>query len=176
MAPSDEDLAWKMLNTGYELSGPAAVRYPRGGGRGIAYQKSDETIEIGKSKTILESESTEVVILSFGSLLDSAIEAGKEMKARVVDMRFVKPIDNNLINEISDKFKLVVTLEDNVIAGGAGSAVNEKLLELNSSSKVLNLGLPDGFIEHGDQEQQKIMNNLDGTGVRKAIEQKLKSI
>ena len=176
MAPSDEDLAWKMLNTGYELSGPAAVRYPRGSGRGIAYQKSDETIEIGKSKTILESESTEVVILSFGSLLDSAIEAGKEMKARVVDMRFVKPIDNNLINEISDKFKLVVTLEDNVIAGGAGSAVNEKLLELNSSSKVLNLGLPDGFIEHGDQEQQKIMNNLDGTGVRKAIEQKLKSI
>ena len=176
MAPSDEDLAWKMLNTGYELSGPAAVRYPRGSGRGIAYQKSEETIEIGKSKTILESESAEVVILSFGSLLDSAIEAGKEMKARVVDMRFVKPIDNNLINEISDKFKLVVTLEDNVIAGGAGSAVNEKLLELNSSSKVLNLGLPDGFIEHGDQEQQKIMNNLDGTGVRKAIEQKLKSI
>ena len=176
MAPSDEDLAWKMLNTGYELSGPAAVRYPRGSGRGIAYQKSEETIEIGRSKTILESESTEVVILSFGSLLDSAIEAGKEMKARVVDMRFVKPIDNNLINEISDKFKLVVTLEDNVIAGGAGSAVNEKLLELNSSSKVLNLGLPDGFIEHGDQEQQKIMNNLDGTGVRKAIEQKLKSI
>ena len=176
MAPSDEDLAWKMLNTGYELSGPAAVRYPRGSGRGIAYQKSEETIEIGKSKTILESESAEVVILSFGSLLDSAIEAGKEMKARVVDMRFVKPIDNNLINEISDKFKLVVTLEDNVIAGGAGSAVNEKLLELNSSSKVLNLGLPDGFIEHGDQEQQKIMNNLDSTGVRKAIEQKLKSI
>ena len=176
MAPSDEDLAWKMLNTGYELSGPAAVRYPRGSGRGIAYQKSEETIEIGKSKTILESEITEVVILSFGSLLDSAIEAGKEMKAKVVDMRFVKPIDNNLINEISDKFKLVVTLEDNVIAGGAGSAVNEKLLELNSSSKVLNLGLPDGFIEHGDQEQQKIMNNLDGTGVRKAIEQKLNSI
>ena len=176
MAPSDEDLAWKMLNTGYELSGPAAVRYPRGSGRGIAYQKSEETIEIGRSKTILESESTEVVILSFGSLLDSAIEAGEKMKARVVDMRFVKPIDNNLINEISDKFKLVVTLEDNVIAGGAGSAVNEKLLELNSSSKVLNLGLPDGFIEHGDQEQQKIMNNLDGTGVRKAIEQKLNSI
>ena len=108
--------------------------------------------------------------------LDSAIEAGKEMKARVVDMRFVKPIDNNLINEISNKFKQVVTLEDNVIAGGAGSAVNEKLLEFNSSSKVLNLGLPDGFIEHGDQEQQKIMNNLDSTGVRKAIEQKLKSI
>jgi len=176
MAPSDEDLAWKMFNTGYELSGPAAVRYPRGSGRGIEYQKSDETIEIGKSKTILEAESTEVVILSFGSLLDSAIEAGKEMEARVVDMRFVKPIDNNLINEISNKFKLVVTLEDNVIAGGAGSAVNEKLLELNSSSKVLNLGLPDGFIEHGDQEQQKIMNNLDGTGVRKAIEQKLQSI
>ena len=176
MAPSDEDLAWKMLNTGYEISGPAAVRYPRGIGRGIEYQESDEIIEIGKSKTILEFETSEVVILSFGSLLDSAVDAGKEIKARVVDMRFIKPIDITLINEVSDKFKLIVTLEDNVIAGGAGSAVNEKLLEMNSSSKVLNLGLPDGFIEHGDQEQQKIMNNLDGTGVRKAIEQKLKSI
>ena len=176
MAPSDEDLAWKMLNTGYNFSGPVAVRYPRGTGRGITYQKSDETIEIGKSKTVLDSETTEVVILSFGSLLDSAIHAGKELKAKVVDMRFVKPIDINLINEISNKFKLIVTLEDNVIAGGAGSAVNEELIALNSSSKVLNLGLPDGFIEHGDQEQQKIMNNLDGIGVRKAIEQKLKSI
>ena len=176
MAPSDEDLAWKMLNTGYNFSGPVAVRYPRGTGRGITYQKSDETIEIGKSKTVLDSETTEVVILSFGSLLDSAIHAGKELKAKVVDMRFVKPIDINLINEISNKFKLIVTLEDNVIAGGAGSAVNEELIALNSSSNVLNLGLPDGFIEHGDQEQQKIMNNLDGIGVRKAIEQKLKSI
>ena len=88
----------------------------------------------------------------------------------------IKPIDINLINEISNQFKLIVTLEDNVIAGGAGSAVNEELIALNSSSNVLNLGLPDGFIEHGDQEQQKIMNNLDGIGVRKAIEQKLKSI
>ena len=77
---------------------------------------------------------------------------------------------------VSNQFKLIVTLEDNVIAGGAGSAVNEELIALNSSSNVLNLGLPDGFIEHGDQEQQKIMNNLDGIGVRKAIEQKLKSI
>ena len=176
MAPSDEDLAWKMLNTGYNFSGPVAVRYPRGTGRGITYQKSDETIEIGKSKTALDSETTEVVILSFGSLLDSAIHAGKELKAKVVDMRFIKPIDINLINEISNQFKLIVTLEDNVIAGGAGSAVNEELIALNSSSNVLNLGLPDGFIEHGDQEQQKIMNNLDGIGVRKAIEQKLKSI
>ena len=176
MAPSDEDLAWKMLNTGYKFTGPAAVRYPRGSGRGITHQKSEETIAIGKSKTILESKETEVVILSFGSLLNSAIEAGNTIKAKVIDMRFIKPIDEDLINEITDKFKLIVTLEDNVVAGGAGSAVNEKLLEKNSTSKVLNLGLPDGFIEHGDQEQQKIMNNLDGTGVRKSIEKKLKSI
>ena len=176
MAPSDEDLAWKMLNTGYEFSGPATVRYPRGSGRGITNQKSEEIIEIGKSKTILQSEETEVVILSFGSLLNSAVEAGNAIKAKVVDMRFVKPIDEDLIKEINNKFKLIVTLEDNVIAGGAGSAVNEILLGMNSTSKVLNLGLPDRFIEHGDQEQQKIMNNLDGTGVRKSIEQKLKSI
>ena len=173
---TDEDVLPLMFSSNRGRHSSSTLFLCRGTGRGITYQKSDETIEIGKSKTVLDSETKEVVILSFGSLLDSAIHAGKELKAKVVDMRFIKPIDINLINEISNQFKLIVTLEDNVIAGGAGSAVNEELIALNSSSKVLNLGLPDGFIEHGDQEQQKIMNNLDGIGVRKAIKQKLKSI
>ena len=176
MAPSDESSAWKMFNTGFDYEGPVAVRYPRGEGMGTAYQKNSDTIEIGKSFTVLNSEDKEVVILSFGSLLSSALEAGKNINARVVDMRFIKPIDYRLLDEIKNDYKLIVTLEDNVVAGGAGSAVNEYLIKLNSKSSILNLGLPDQFIEHGDQEQQKILNGLDGNGVEKSIQEKLKLI
>ena len=176
MAPSDESLAWKMFNTGYDYRGPVAVRYPRGTGMGSSYSENDEIIEIGKSHTVLNSELKDVIILSFGSLLESAIQVGKNINARVVDMRFIKPIDEKLLEEVSDTYKLIVTLEDNVVAGGAGSAVNEQLLKLNSSSKILNLGLPDEFIEHGDQEQQKTLNGLDGHGVEKSILEKLKLI
>ena len=173
MAPSDEAMAWKMFNSGYEYPGPVAVRYPRGIGTGASYEKTEDTIEIGKSKTVLTSDNKEVVILFFGNLFDSAIQAGKEMSARVVDMRFIKPIDEELIQEISDDYKLIVTLEDNVVAGGAGSAVNEMLLKINTNSKILNIGLPDEFIEHGDQEQQKVINGLDGEGITKSIRKKL---
>ena len=176
MAPADESSAWKMFNTGFNYEGPVAVRYPRGEGMGTAYQKNDDTIEIGKSLTVLNSEDKEVVILSFGSLLSSALEAGKNINARVVDMRFIKPIDYKLLDEIKNDYKLIVTLEDNVVAGGAGSAVNEYLIKVNSKSSILNLGLPDQFIEHGDQEQQKILNGLDGNGVEKSIQEKLKLI
>ena len=173
MAPSDENMAWKMFNTGFDHPGPVAVRYPRGNGMGLIFKRDDEKIEIGKSYTVVESNEKEIIILSFGSLLKSAIEAGKKFNARVVDMRFIKPIDHKLIEEISDNYKLIVTLEDNVIAGGAGSAINEQLALLNSTTKILNLGLPDEFIEHGDQEQQKILNGLDALGVEKSIEEKL---
>ena len=176
MSPSDEDMAWKMFNTGYDHRGPVAVRYPRGSGMGIAYIENGETIEIGKSKTILHSDQNDVIILSFGNLLGSAVEVGKKLNCRVVDMRFIKPIDEKLLQEISGNYQLIVTLEDNVIAGGAGSAVNETLLALNSTSKILNLGLPDEFIEHGDQDQQKTLNGLDENGVEKSILEKLKSI
>ena len=176
MSPSDEDMAWKMFNTGYDHQGPVAVRYPRGSGMGIAYIENGETIEIGKSKTILHSDQNDVIILSFGNLLGSAVEVGKKLNCRVVDMRFIKPIDEKLLQEISGNYQLIVTLEDNVIAGGAGSAVNETLLALNSTSKILNLGLPDEFIEHGDQDQQKTLNGLDEDGVEKSILEKLKSI
>jgi 1-deoxy-D-xylulose-5-phosphate synthase len=173
MAPSDETMAWKMFNSGYEYPGPVAIRYPRGIGTGASFEKTEDTIEIGKSKTVLTSENKEVIILFFGNLFDSAIQAGKEMNARVVDMRFIKPIDEELIQEISDDYKLIVTLEDNVVAGGAGSAVNEMLLKINTNSKILNIGLPDEFIEHGDQEQQKVINGLDGEGITKSIREKL---
>ena len=138
MAPSDEAMAWKMFNSGYEYPGPVAIRYPRGIGTGVSFEKTEDTIEIGKSKTVLTSDNKEVIILFFGNLFDSAIQAGKEMNARVVDMRFIKPIDEELIQEISDDYKLIVTIEDNVVAGGAGSAVNEMLLKINTNSKILN--------------------------------------
>lgn len=176
MAPSDESLAWEMFNTGYDHPGPVAIRYPRGTGRGIDYSKNEETIEIGKSSTVINSEEKEVIILSFGSLLESAMEAGKKINARVVDMRFIKPLDESLLEEICNSYKLIVTIEDNVMAGGAGSAVNEHLIKLNSSAKILNLGLPDEFIEHGDQEQQKILNGLDANGIEKSVEEKLRLI
>ena len=176
MAPSDEKMAWQMLNTGYHYNGPAAVRYPRGTGTGAFYDKNHDDIKIGKSLTVVDSDQKDVVILSFGTVLDDAIQSGKRFNARVVDMRFVKPLDHNLIEEISQDYKLIVTIEDNVIAGGAGSAVNEYLLSLNTNARVLNLGLPDEFIEHGDQEQQKILNGLDASGIEKSIEEKLKLI
>ena len=176
MAPSDEKMAWQMLNTGYHYNGPAAVRYPRGTGTGAFYDKNHDDIKIGKSLTVVDSDQKDVVILSFGTVLDDAIQSGKRFNARVVDMRFVKPLDHNLIEEISKDYKLIVTIEDNVIAGGAGSAVNEYLLSLNTNARVLNLGLPDEFIEHGDQEQQKILNGLDASGIEKSIEEKLNLI
>ena len=176
MAPSDEKMAWQMLNTGYHYNGPAAVRYPRGTGTGAFYDKNHDDIKIGKSLTVVDSDQKDVVILSFGTVLDDAIQSGEKFNARVVDMRFVKPLDHNLIEEISKDYKLIVTIEDNVIAGGAGSAVNEYLLSLNTNARVLNLGLPDEFIEHGDQEQQKILNGLDASGIEKSIEEKLKLI
>ena len=176
MAPSDEKMAWQMLNTGYHYNGPAAVRYPRGTGTGAFYDKNHDDIKIGKSLTVVDSDQKDVVILSFGTVLDDAIQSGEKFNARVVDMRFVKPLDHDLIEEISKDYKLIVTIEDNVIAGGAGSAVNEYLLSLNTNARVLNLGLPDEFIEHGDQEQQKILNGLDASGIEKSIEKKLKLI
>ena len=176
MAPSDESLAWKMLNTGYDHEGPVAIRYPRGNGTGVTFNEDEDKIEIGKSNTVLQSVEKEIVILSFGSLLDSAIEVGKKYNARVVDMQFIKPIDHKLVEEISDDYKLIVTIEDNVIAGGAGSAINEKLAVLNSNAKILNLGLPDEFIEHGDQEQQKLLSGLDTSGIEKSIKEKLELI
>ena len=123
------------------------------------------------------NEKYDVVVIGAGAAgMMSAIEAGKRINARVVDMRFIKPLDESLLEEINNNYKLIVTNEDNVMAGGAGSAVNEHLIKLNSSSKILNLGLPDQFIEHGDQEQQKILNGLDANGIEKSIKEKLKLI
>ena len=168
MAPSDEKECRMMLSTGYQFEGPAAVRYPRGGGTGVDAGDSLETIEIGKG--IIRRDGTETAILVFGSLLPTALSVAEEINATVVDMRFVKPLDESLILDMADKHEKIVTLEENAIAGGAGSAVNEFLNQQNISCKVKNLGIPDRFIEHGDPADLLQRCGLDKAGILKSIQ------
>ena len=151
MTPSNEDVAWKMLNTGFNHEGPVAVRYPRGKGSGKVISKDNALMELGKSTEIRNTSNKEVAILSFGNCLGTGLEVADELNAALVDMNFVKPIDEEKIKQISQEYKLVVTLEENVVKGGAGSAVSEIVSQSNSSCSLLLIGLPDEFIDHGDQ-------------------------
>ncbi|MRX28674.1 1-deoxy-D-xylulose-5-phosphate synthase [Kangiella sp. HZ709] len=148
MAPSDENECRQCLYTGYMYAGPAAVRYPRGIGTGVVPQETFTPFPLGKGE--MKRTGAKVAILSFGSMLPLAMEAAEEIDASVADMRFVKPLDEALIKELADSHDLFITLEENAIMGGAGSAVNEFILENNIQIRVKNLGLPDRFIEHGD--------------------------
>lgn len=167
MAPSDEDECRKMLTTAFKLDSPSAVRYPRGCGPGTVIDDKLNSIEIGKSRTMLDGK--RVAILAFGSMLSPAIEAGKAIKATVIDMRFVKPLDELIIRTLSKSHELIVTVEENVIKGGAGSAVGEYLASINSDCKLLQLGLPDHFIEHGDTSILLADCGLDAAGIEKTI-------
>ena len=167
MAPSDENECRRMLTTAFQLDSPSAVRYPRGCGPGVQIDQSLTPIEIGKSRTLLEGN--EIAILAFGSMLPAALEVGKNISATVVDMRFVKPLDEAVIKRIAESHQLIVTVEENVIKGGAGSAVDEYLASISSNCLRLNLGLPDHFIEHGDTSLLLADCGLDTTGIQKAI-------
>eukprot|EP00487_Bulimina_marginata_P009615 TRINITY_DN409_c0_g1_i3.p1 TRINITY_DN409_c0_g1~~TRINITY_DN409_c0_g1_i3.p1 ORF type:complete len:241 (+),score=87.60 TRINITY_DN409_c0_g1_i3:484-1206(+) len=147
MAPSNERECQLMLNTGYKLGSPSVVRYPRGTGTGEALPNVDEIIEIGKGKYILEAKEPvkeKIAILSFGTMLSQAKIAAEELNATLIDMRFVKPLDDKLIDQLTDSHNLLVTVEDNAIADGAGSAVNEYLLAqgniLSKGINILNIG------------------------------------
>jgi 1-deoxy-D-xylulose-5-phosphate synthase len=171
MAPSDERECQLMLTTGFQHNGPAAVRYPRGSGNGALSPDISETIEIGKANTIFEATITTdnttpaCAILNFGSTLDEAKIAAKELNATLVDMRFVKPLDAALIDEIVKNHDVIVTVEDNAIAGGAGSGVNEYILSQGIAIKILNIGLPDSFIKHGTQQEIHQELGLDSQGI-----------
>ncbi len=171
MAPSDENETWKMLNTGYQFSGPAAVRYPRGKGPGAALDKSTDTLEIGKG--LLRRQGKSIAILAFGSMVQPALAAAEELNATVVDMRFVKPLDEQLVGDLAASHQLLVTAEENSVMGGAGSAVNEFLLQSNYRIPVLNLGLPDRFLEHGKAPEMLASVGLDSQSMIKRIRQKL---
>ena len=174
MTPANEDELWKMLNTGYLLKGPVAVRYPRGSGPGEKIENTNATIEIGKARIIKETEN-DIALLSFGSLLDLASEISNELNSSLIDMRFVKPLDESLILSLAQKHKLLVTLEENVVAGGAGSAVNEILNKNLLTCEILNIGIPDHFPSIGTPSDQKIEAGLDKERILKTIDKKLNS-
>jgi 1-deoxy-D-xylulose-5-phosphate synthase len=174
MAPADENETRQMLHTAYHYPGPAAVRYPRGTGPGVSIEQDMQLMEIGKGR--IQRQGQKIAILSFGTLLASALNAADELDATVADMRFVKPLDTDLIDALADDHDLLVTLEENVIAGGAGSAVSEYLNQQNRWMPVLQLGLPDAFIDHGKHAQLLSDIGLDTPGILASIRQRTAQI
>jgi len=152
LAPSDEAECRALLQTAYEFSGPALVRYPRGGGLGVTPEKELTTVPWGKGRIIREGK--DVVVLNFGSVLGRALEVAERLNATVADMRFVKPLDQALIKQVAANHSLIVTLEENAVAGGAGAAVAEYISMENLHNRLLLLGMPDLFIEQASQAEQ----------------------
>jgi 1-deoxy-D-xylulose-5-phosphate synthase len=167
MVPADENECRQMLYTGITLDTPAAVRYPRGAGMGVAVQPEMAALPVGKAQ--VRREGRGVAILAFGPLLKTALEAGEELNATVVNMRFVKPLDHGLVAELARSHDLLVTIEDNVIEGGAGSAVAESLAAQGLEARLLHLGLPDRFVDHGDQAQLLAQVGLNRDGIVASI-------
>lgn len=171
MAPSDENETRQLLYTGFIHNGPAAVRYPRGSGPNTAIVDAMTALPIGKG--VIRREGKQIAILNFGTLLSSALQAADKLGATVADMRFVKPLDAELIRALTQRHALLVTLEENSIQGGAGSAVLEYLSANGIEVPVLQLGLPDTFIDHGTHTQQLAQCGLDANGIEVAIKKRL---
>jgi 1-deoxy-D-xylulose-5-phosphate synthase len=167
MAPSDEDECRQMLYTGFVHEGPAAIRYPRGGGNGTVPQVDMTAIPIGKAD--VRRRGARVALLAFGSVLDPCLAVGEELGATVVNMRFVKPLDEALLVELARQHDALVTVEDNAIMGGAGSGVAEYLAARGVVVPLLQLGLPDEFLEHAAREELLAEAGLDAPGIRKAV-------
>lgn len=170
-APSDEQECRLLLSSAYEFNGPAAVRYPRGTGPGVATRKELLSVELGKG--IVKREGQGLAILNFGSLMPSALEAAERLNATVCDMRFIKPLDTQLIRDMLDQHSLLVTLEENAIMGGAGSAVAEWLNSEGMTMPLLQLGLPDRYIEHDKHEKMLSAVGLDAEGIYQSINTRL---
>jgi 1-deoxy-D-xylulose-5-phosphate synthase len=147
MAPSDAEECRRMLTTGFGMNSPAAVRYPRGAAPGEIGSEL-KTVEIGKGE--IRRQGKRVAILAFGAMLKPALEAAESLDATVANMRFVKPLDVDLIGQISEEHELLVTVEEHQVMGGAGSAVCEQMTRIDAKKPVLLLGLPDRFVDHGD--------------------------
>jgi len=174
MTPSDENECRQMLYTAFQMNSPAAVRYPRGAGPGIEIGKDMQALPVGKgeirrSRRKVALLSRKIAILAFGSMLKPSLEVAEELDATVANMRFVKPLDRDLVAELAGSHDLLVTVEENVVMGGAGSAVLETLQQLGMRNPVLQLGLPDTFIDQGDPAIQLAEAGLDRDGILKAI-------
>ena len=171
MTPSDEQECRQMLTTAFYHNGPSAVRYPRGGGPGATVQKDLSTLAIGKGE--IRRQGKKIGILAFGSMLTPALEVGERLNATVANMRFVKPLDIDLVRDLAKSHDVIITIEENSIMGGAGAAVMEAMQALNLETPILCLGLPDNFIEHGVHETMLANCGLDVEGIITAIEKKL---
>jgi 1-deoxy-D-xylulose-5-phosphate synthase len=172
MTPSDENLCRKMLSTAFAHDGPAAVRYPRGVGIGAPVEKTLDTIPIGRGAVACESRARaggRIAILAFGTLLHAALAAARSLDATVADMRFVKPLDRELLQRLAETHDALVSVEENVLQGGAGSACAEALEELRCPTPLLRLGLPDRFIDHGEHARLLAHEGLDAEGIEAAI-------
>ena len=167
MAPADENECRQMLSTGFEHQGPAAVRYPRGSGPGVAVSPSLDTLPIGKAE--LRRRGSRIALLAFGAIVPAAQQVGEELGLTVVNMRFVKPLDRALVLELAKTHEGFVTLEDNVVAGGAGSGVAELLAAENIAMPILHLGLPDAFQHHASREDLLAEAGLDAAGIRASL-------
>ncbi len=168
MAPSDENECRQMLYTGFTLDQPAAVRYPRGGGSGVKVIKQMEALPVGKAE--IKRNGQRVAIMAFGSVVYTCQEVGEIIDATVVNMRFVKPLDGEMIEQICLNHDYIITVEENVIQGGAGSAINEFIAENDMDVKVYNCGLPDKLIPHGSQDDMLIEAGLTKDGILGFIE------
>ncbi len=171
MTPSDENECRQMLYTAFQMDSPSAVRYPRGAGIGVTPIKEMKALKIGLGEICRKGE--KIAILAFGSMLKPSLEAAEELNATVANMRFVKPLDDDLILSLAENHDLLVTIEENTIMGGAGSAVLESLESKGISTSVLQLGLPDTFIDQGDPVQMLVDCGRDKIGIIKAIRNKL---
>lgn len=172
MTPSNEDETYKLLSTGYHHTGPSAIRYPRGKGPGKEIETGLEPVTLGKA--VVRRSGKSVAILAFGSMVTPALEVAEDLDSTLIDMRFVKPLDEEIIGDMAAKHQLIVTIEENTVMGGAGSAVNEFLLASNYQIPVLNLGLPDTFLEHGKVPKMLADVGLHATSIASAIKKKLK--
>ena len=171
MTPSDENELRQMLTTGYLFKGPAAVRYPRGSGPNALIEAALEPLEIGVG--VVRRQGSKIVLLVFGVQLAEALAVGEALDATVVDMRFVKPLDCELVLQLADSHTLLVTIEENSIMGGAGSAVSEFLAAQNRQQPMLHLGLPDYYVEHAKPSQMLAECGLDAAGIEAAVRQRL---
>ncbi|MBY0575672.1 MAG: 1-deoxy-D-xylulose-5-phosphate synthase, partial [Gallionellaceae bacterium] len=167
MAPSDENECRQMLYTAFQLNTPSAVRYPRGRGPGVTISEAMHALPVGKGE--LRRSGRKVAILSFGSMLAPALAAAEQLDASVANMRFVKPLDAELVLRLAREHQLLVTVEENTIQGGAGSAVAECLQQHGVAIPLLQLGLPDSFLEQGEHAQMLADCGLDANGLVAAI-------
>ncbi len=169
MAPADEAECRRMLTTAFRIDGPAAVRYPRGSGPGVAPAPTFDSLPVGKGE--IRRRGQHVAILAFGTLLGAALEAGEQLDATVANMRFVKPLDTELVQELARSHELLVSVEENALIGGAGAEVARCLDDGGSRTPLLRLGLPDHFIEHGEQAAMLAELGLDAAGIVRRIKE-----